>query len=95
MEARHVIVKPVVSERSYARLDDHVYTFVVHPDASKVQIRQAVEEIFSVRVRKVNTLNRKGKRKANRRSGTWGSRPDTKRAVVTLAGDDKIDLFES
>ena len=94
-DARDVIIKPVVSEKSYALLDQGVYTFVVHRDANKVEIRQAVEAIFGVRVTKVNTLNRNGKRKRNRRNWTFGKRPDTKRAVVTLAGTDRIDLFES
>ncbi|MGH9127919.1 MAG: 50S ribosomal protein L23 [Acidimicrobiales bacterium] len=93
MDPRTVIQKPVVSEASYGRLDDNVYTFVVHPDSTKIQIRQAVEEIFAVRVVKVNTLNRKGKRKRNRKTGVYGSRPDTKRAMVTLAPDDHIELF--
>ena len=92
---RDVIIRPVVSEKSYALLDASVYTFIVHPDANKIEIRQAVEAIFNVRVRKVNTLNRKGKRKRNRRAFTFGKRADTKRAVVTLAGGDRIDLFES
>ncbi len=94
-DPRDVIVRPVVSEKSYALLDDGVYTFVVHPDANKTEIRQAVELLFNVRVTKVNTLNRKGKRKRNRRQATFGKRPDTKRAIVTLAGDDRIDLFET
>jgi len=94
-DPRDVILRPVVSEKSYALLDNGVYTFVVDPRANKTEIRQAVESIFNVRVTNVNTLNRKGKRKRNRRSGTFGKRPDTKRAVVTLAGDDRIDLFES
>ncbi len=92
---RDVIIKPVVSEKSYALLDSGVYTFIVHPDANKIEIREAVEAIFNVRVDKVNTLNRPGKRKRNRRSFTFGKRPDTKRAVVTLHGGDRIDLFES
>ena len=94
-DPRDVILRPIVSEKSYALLDDGAYTFVVHPDANKVEIRQAVEAIFNVRVRKVNTLNRKGKRKRNRRAFTFGKRADTKRAVVTLAAGDRIDLFES
>jgi large subunit ribosomal protein L23 len=94
-DPRDVILRPVVSEKSYALLDNGVYTFVVDPRANKTEIRQAVESIFNVRVTNVNTLNRKGKRKRNRRSGTFGKRPDTKRAVITLAGDDRIDLFES
>ena len=93
-DPRDVIIKPVVSEKSYGLLDDGVYTFVVHPDSNKTEIRQAVETIFNVRVAKVNTLNRKGKRKRNRRQMTFGKRPDTKRAIVTLAEGDRIDLFE-
>ena len=94
-DVRDVILKPVVSEKSYALLDSNVYTFIVHPTATKVEIRKAVESVFGVRVKKVNTLNRKGKRKRNRRSGAYGQRVDTKRAVVSLAAGDKIDLFES
>jgi large subunit ribosomal protein L23 len=94
-DPRAVIIRPVVSEKSYALLDANVYTFVVAPDANKTEIRTAVEEIFNVRVTKVNTLNRKGKRKRNRRSFTFGTRPDTKRAVVTLHEGDRIELFES
>jgi large subunit ribosomal protein L23 len=95
MDPRDVIVRPVVSEKSYALNDTGAYTFVVHPDANKIQIRQAIEAIFGVRVLKVNTLNRPGKRKRNRRATTFGKRPDTKRAIVTLIGDDRIELFES
>ena len=91
---RDVIIRPVVSEKSYGLLEDNVYTFVVAPEASKPEIRDAVEAIFDVTVVKVNTLNRKGKRKRNRRNFTYGKRPDTKRAMVTLAEGDEIDLFE-
>ena len=94
-DPRDVILRPIVSEKSYALLDVGVYTFVVAPDANKVQIRQAVEQLFNVQVVKVNTLNRKGKRKRNRRSFTFGKRPDTKRAIVTLAEGQRIPLFES
>ena len=93
-DARDVIIRPVVSEKSYGLLDEGVYTFIVHPDANKIEIRQAIESIFNVRVENVNTLNRKGKRKRNRRQPTFGSRPDTKRAIVTLREGDRIDLFE-
>ena len=93
-DPRDVVIRPVVSEKSYALLDDGVYTFLVAPDSNKVEIKQAVEAIFNVRVSKVNTLNRKGKRKRNRRTFTYGKRADTKRAIVTLQGDDRIDLFE-
>ena len=91
---RDVIIRPVGSEKSYGLLDANVYTFIMHPEASKPEIHDAIESIFGVRVLKVNTLNRNGKRKRNRRTGTWGSRPDTKRAFVTLADGDRIDLFE-
>jgi large subunit ribosomal protein L23 len=94
-EPRDVILRPVVSEKSYALLDQGVYTFIVRPDANKVQIRQAVEQIFNVSVVKVNTLNRKGKRKRHRRMPTFGKRSDTKRAIVTLAEGQRIPLFES
>ncbi len=93
-DPRDVILEPVVSEKSYGLLEQDVYTFRVHPEASKPEIRDAVEAIFGVRVTKVNTLNRKGKRKRNRRNFTFGKRPDTKRALVTLAEGDSIELFD-
>ncbi len=90
---RDVILAPVVSEKSYALLDEGRYTFVVHPDTNKTEIKQAVEAIFGVKVTSVNTLNRKGKRK---RFGLgYGTRKSTKRAVVALAEGDRIDIFES
>jgi len=94
-DPRDVIIQPVVSEKSYGLIEENIYTFIVHPDAAKPEIRSAIETIFDVKVVKVNTLNRKGKATINRRTGVRGKRPDTKRAVVTLAGDDRIDLFES
>ncbi len=94
-DPRQIIIKPIVSEKSYGLIDDGVYTFVVHPRANKVEIRNAVEQIFNVQVVKVNTLNRKGKRKRNRKSPTLGSRPDTKRALVKLAPGGRIELFGS
>jgi len=93
--SRQVILEPIVSEKSYALLDQGVYTFRVAKDANKIEIRQAVEEIFKVRVSNVNTLNRKGKKKFDRRSRSTHQRTDTKRAIVTLVGDDRIPLFES
>jgi len=93
-DAEQVLVRPVVSEKSYALMEDGVYVFVVAPSATKIDVRRAVERAFGVRVKSVNTLNRKGKRRRNRKSNTVGTRPSTKRAVVTLAGGDKIDLFE-
>ncbi|MDP8971443.1 MAG: 50S ribosomal protein L23 [Actinomycetota bacterium] len=92
-DPRDVIVAPVVSEKSYGLLDDGRYTFVVHPTANKTEVKQAVERIFEVKVRAVNTLNRKGKRK--RFGGTYGRRKDTKRAIVTLAPGEEIDIFEA
>jgi len=93
--ARDLLIKPVVSEKSYALLDENKYTFIVHPDANKEQIRDAVELLFEVRVTAVNTINRKGKRKRNRRSGTWSARPDQRRALVSLAVGDRIEIFGS
>jgi large subunit ribosomal protein L23 len=95
VSARDVVLRPVVSEKSYGALDANVYTFEVAPDANKIQIKQAVEEIFGVTVTNVNTMNRPGKRKRNRRTGTWGRRPNQKRAVVSLAAGDTIEIFGS
>jgi large subunit ribosomal protein L23 len=93
-DARDVILRPVVSEKSYGLLEANVYTFVVAPDASKPEIHDAVESIFGVTVKKVNTLNRKGKAIRNRKTGRMGHRADVKRALVTLVDGDSIDLFE-
>jgi len=95
-DPRDIIIRPVVCEKSYGLLDNGVYTFVVAPGASKPEIRDAVEAIWpGVKVTNVNTLNRKGKRKRNRRTNTFGTKTDTKRAIVTLdRGADMIDLFE-
>ena len=93
-DARDVILAPVVSEKSYALMEGGVYTFKVMPTATKPQIKAAVQEIFGVKVDKVNTLNRQGKRKRNRKTFTYGKRPDTKRAIVTLAAGETIELFQ-
>jgi len=90
---RDIIFEPVVSEKSYDLVADHnTYTFVVDRRSNKTEIKQAIENIFNVKVTSVNTMNRKGKRK---RTG-WivGKRKDTKRALVTLAAGDTIDVFE-
>ena len=92
---RDVIVRPVVSEKSYGLIETNVYTFIVHPDASKPEIHDAVEAIWGVTVVKVNTLNRKGKATRNRRTGARGKRADSKRAIVTVAAGDSIELFEA
>ena len=94
-DPRDIIIRPVVSEKSYAAFDDNVYTFLVAHDANKIEIRKAVEELFATRVEKVRTINRKGKRKRNRKTGTWGVRTGQKRAIVTLAEGDRIEIFGS
>ncbi len=94
-EPTQVLLRPVISEKSMGLSDENVYVFVVDRRATKVDIRQAVEHTFNVRVDRVNTLNRSGKTRRNRRTGTVGHRAATKRAYVTLHGDDSIDLFES
>jgi large subunit ribosomal protein L23 len=88
---RDILLRPVVSEKSYGLLDEGKYTFLVDPDSNKTQIRLAVEEVFRVKVTNVNTINRPGKRRRTRYG--WGKRPDTKRAIVTLAEGDRIDIF--
>ncbi len=92
---RDVLIRPVISEKSYGLMEKGAYVFVVDPRASKVEIREAVESAFGVHVAGVNTMIRKGKRKRERRRAAFGKRPDTKRAIVRLAGDDRIELFES
>ena len=96
-DPRDIIIEPVVSEKSYDNIEQNVFTFRVHPTASKPEIRSAIERIFDVRVLKVNTLNRVGKQVRNRRRFTTSKRPDTKRAMVTVHADDadKIDIFEA
>jgi large subunit ribosomal protein L23 len=91
LDARDILLRPVISEKSYGLLDENKYTFLVHPEANKIQIKQAVEEVFQVTVVSVNTANREGKRKRTR-SG-YGQRNSTKRAIVSLAEGDRIDIF--
>ncbi len=88
---RDVLLAPVVSEKSYALLDQNKYTFLVRKDSNKTEIKIAVEKVFNVQVTSVNTINRPGKRKRTRNG--WGSRPDTKRAIVSLAEGQRIDIF--
>jgi large subunit ribosomal protein L23 len=94
-DPRDIILAPIVSEKSYGLIEQNVYTFRVHPDARKPEIHDAIEAIFGVKVLSVNTLNRKGKKLRARKSNKMGKRPDTKRALVTLAAGDRIELFES
>ena len=93
-DPRDIILAPVVSEKSYALMEAGVYTFKVHPSASKPEIRDAVQAIWGVEVRKVNTLNRKGKQRRTRGTNRVGTTPATKRAIVTLAAGE-IPLFEN
>jgi large subunit ribosomal protein L23 len=90
-DPRDVIIAPVISEKSYSVLDQNWYTFLVHPDANKTQIKIAIQQIFDVRVLTVNTANREGKRKRTRTG--FGQRKATKRAMVKLADGDRIDAF--
>ena len=92
MNARHVIVRPVISEKSYALLAANKYTFRVHDDAHKTQVRQAIEEVFGVRVQDVRTSWVKPKPK--RRGWTSGKTRRWKKAVVQLHPEDSIELFE-
>ena len=88
---RDIILRPVVSEKSYNLLDDGKYTFVVAPDANKTEIKIAIEAIFDVKVTSVNTLNRTGKRRRTKYG--YGKKVDTKRAIVTVAEGQSIDIF--
>jgi len=90
---RDVIVRPIVSEKAYAGLEQNRYTFLVHPDANKTEVKEAIQKIWNVQVLSVNTLTRAGKVK--RRGWSKGRRPSQKRAIVTLAEGDGIEIFET
>jgi large subunit ribosomal protein L23 len=91
-DPRDILLAPVISEKSYGLIEEGTYTFLVHPDSNKTQIKIAVEKIFGVTVTSVNTANRQGKRKRTRFG--YGKRKDTKRALVTLSADIKpIEIF--
>ena len=91
-DPRDVVFVPVVSEKSYALLDDGKYTFEVDPRSNKTEIKQAIEAIFNVKVASINTLNRVGK--TRRTKFGIGKRKDTKRAIVTLKSG-TIDIFNN
>ena len=91
-DPRDILFAPVVSEKSYGLLDEGKYTFIVDPRANKTEIKMAIQVIWDVTVTSVNTLNRRGKVK--RRGYTKGKRADEKRAIVTLAEGDSIEIFE-
>ena len=90
-DPRDILLRPVISEKSYGLIDEGKYTFIVSPDANKTQIKIAVEQVFDVKVTSVNTINRQGKRK--RTKAGFGKRADTKRAVVSLKPGDRIEIF--
>jgi large subunit ribosomal protein L23 len=92
LDPRQIIITPVVSEKSYSLIEDNKYSFRVHPKAHKTQIRQAVEELFDVKVVAVNVL--KVQPKPKRRGWTRGSKPGWKKAIVQLRPGDKIEIFE-
>jgi large subunit ribosomal protein L23 len=94
-DPRDIILAPVVSEKSYGLIEQGVYTFRVHPNASKPEISDAVRAIWGVEVEQVNTMNRKGKVVRGRRTNRSGHKPDSKRALVKLAAGHEIPLFES
>ena len=92
LDPREVIITPVVSEKSYSLIEDNKYSFRVHPKAHKTQIRQAVEELFDVKVVSVNVL--KVQPKPKRRGLSRGIRPGWKKAIVELREGDTIPIFE-
>ncbi len=91
-DPRDIILAPVVSEKSYGLIEQGVYTFKVHPDAHKTQIRQAVEELFEVKVQAVNIVQVQSKPK--RRGMVRGRRPGWKKAIVQLREGQSIEIFE-
>ncbi|MGA8099761.1 MAG: 50S ribosomal protein L23 [Candidatus Cybelea sp.] len=94
MDARDVIVAPRITEKAMADALAHQYTFVVHPEATKTQIRHAIEEIFKVNVLNVNTMNVRGKARTFARRGrrVTGRRSDYKKAIITIKAGQKIEL---
>jgi large subunit ribosomal protein L23 len=92
MDASQIVLAPIVSEKSYEASTRGTYTFRVHPDAHKTQIRQAVEQLFDVKVQRVNVI--KVAAKPKRRGLHRGTRPGWKKAVVQLRAGDTIEIFE-
>ena len=92
MDASQILLAPVVSEKSYSGTADGLYTFKVHKDAHKTQVRQAVEQLFDVKVVRVNIL--KVQPKPKRRGAIRGVKPGWKKAVVQLRKGDSIEIFE-
>jgi large subunit ribosomal protein L23 len=92
LHPNEVLLAPVVSEKSYSLIGDNKYSFRIHPDAHKTQVRQAVEELFDVKVERVNIV--KVQAKPKRRGMTRGTRPGWKKAIVQLAEGESIEIFE-
>ena len=92
LSARQVLIAPVVSEKSYSLIEARKYAFRVHPDAHKTQVRQAVEELFNVRVQGVNIV--KVQPKPKRRGLVRGKKPGWKKAIVQLREGESIEIFE-
>ena len=88
---RDVLIRPIVSEKSYSLMDEGKYTFEVAPGSNKTEIKIAVEKVFGVKVQSVNTINRKGKVRRTRFG--MGKRKDVKRAIVTLGAGETLDIF--
>lgn len=93
MEARDILIKPIITEKNTALMEERKYTFRVPLSATKVEIRQAVEQVFKVKVQAVNTMRYEGKMK--RLGRTQGRRSDWKKAIVTLKPGETIELFEA
>jgi large subunit ribosomal protein L23 len=92
LHPNEVLLAPVVSEKSYSLIDDNKYSFRIHPDAHKTQVRQAVEQLFEVKVQRVNIV--KVQSKPKRRGMSKGTRPGWKKAIVQLAEGESIEIFE-
>jgi large subunit ribosomal protein L23 len=92
LQPTDVLIAPVVSEKSYGLIEQRKYSFRVHPDAHKTQIRQAVEELFDVHVERVNIL--KVQAKPKRRGWTRGTRKGWKKAIVQIRAGESIEIFE-
>lgn len=94
MKITQILLQPVVSEKSFAKSEDAVYTFRVSNDANKQQVKGEVEKRFKVKVTKVNMLNRRDRRIIDTRRRVSGRKPGYKKAIVRLKSGDTIDLFK-
>lgn len=90
-DPRDILIRPIVSEKSYSLMDQGKYTFEVDPRANKTEIKIAVEQIFGVKVVSVNTINRQGKTRRTRFG--LGKRKNVKRAIITVGDGDALDIF--